>query len=395
MRSNVVEASSNHVGSGRLDYVDGIRALAALYVVAHHIWLTAYPGYPHNDGPSVLGWLLYGHLAVAIFIAVSGFSLAIAPARRAWALRGGSRTFLRRRAWRILPTYWAALALSCIVFGLITPTETGEQVSAKAIVVHSLLLQDVINSPKPNGAFWSIAVEWQIYFLFPLFLLIRRRFGPVTLVVLATAGVIVAQEAATHIHQVHGLLNLTPQFAALCVFGMAAGEVVTREVTPRIHKSMLVFAALLVGVFVVLAAVRGSVWIDTNYFWIDLVVGTAAALVLAALAGGSPARVHAVLARGPLRRTGLFSYSIYCIHLPILWLVWHFGVTKLVTTPGAEFTLLVVLGLPAVLIGSYAFARVFEIPFLTHRSFASVRELLWRPRARTGTAVLGAAPSDG
>jgi peptidoglycan/LPS O-acetylase OafA/YrhL len=167
-------AVTNH--ARRLDYVDGVRALAAMYVVLHHIWITSYPDYPRNSGPMIVGWMLYGHLAVAVFIVVSGFSLSIAPARRDWEL-GGVRKFFRRRAWRILPTYWAALAFSAIVYGLITHAQTGHQITAKALLVHATLLQDIINSPKPNGAFWSIAIEAQIYLLFPLCLLIRRRYG--------------------------------------------------------------------------------------------------------------------------------------------------------------------------------------------------------------------------
>ena len=45
----------------------------------------------------------------------------------------------------------------------------------RACVVHGLLLQDVVGSESPNGALWSIAIEWQIYFVFPLILLLARR----------------------------------------------------------------------------------------------------------------------------------------------------------------------------------------------------------------------------
>ena len=71
-------------GRGRLVGLDGVRGLAALFVVLHHCYLMSYPGYPRNTGPSWLAWLLYGHLAVVVFIALSGFSLAVAPARRGW-----------------------------------------------------------------------------------------------------------------------------------------------------------------------------------------------------------------------------------------------------------------------------------------------------------------------
>ena len=62
---------------GRVEFVDGVRALAALYVVAHHAYITVYPGFPINTGPSVFTPLIYGHFGVAIFMVVSGYSLAL------------------------------------------------------------------------------------------------------------------------------------------------------------------------------------------------------------------------------------------------------------------------------------------------------------------------------
>ncbi|HEY2948957.1 MAG TPA: acyltransferase family protein, partial [Micromonosporaceae bacterium] len=72
----------------RLVGLDGIRGLAALFVMVHHCWLLSYPGYPANTGPAWTGWLLYGHLAVVVFIVLSGFSLAVSPARHDWQLGG-------------------------------------------------------------------------------------------------------------------------------------------------------------------------------------------------------------------------------------------------------------------------------------------------------------------
>ena len=66
----------------RVEWLDSIRGAAALFVVLHHTWLSVWPSYPRTTGPSWLGWLLYGHLAVAVFIVVSGFSLSLAPVRR-------------------------------------------------------------------------------------------------------------------------------------------------------------------------------------------------------------------------------------------------------------------------------------------------------------------------
>src|SRR6266566_9604795 len=106
-----------------------------------HCWLLNFPGFPHNSGPSWLGWLMYGRLPVVFFLALSGFSLAISPARNGWQL-GGVVRFLRRRAWRILPPYWAALALSLIVAWLVVPASHFGPPSHKSILVYGFLVQD-------------------------------------------------------------------------------------------------------------------------------------------------------------------------------------------------------------------------------------------------------------
>ncbi|WNV89190.1 acyltransferase [Umezawaea sp. Da 62-37] len=364
----------------RLSFLDGVRALAALYVVLHHIWFTVYPTYPVNSGPVFLGWLLYGHLAVAVFIVVSGFSLTVAPARRGYRL-GGVARFLRRRAWRILPPYWAALGLSVLVFGLITPELTGRAITLKGVLAHFFLVQDVVDSPKPNGAFWSIAIEWQIYFLFPLVLLLRRRIGPLWMVVVSTAAVVAAQLVGENVGPLDGVLNLTPQFLALFVFGVAAAMVLEEGRTAPRWLGAAGVACF--AVFVVLAVVFGSVWVDRGYFWIDLLVGVGTAAVLAVLAGGGFAPLRAFLASWALSRVGLFSYSVYLVHLPLLWLVDHFLVSVLVADPLARFGLLLVFGTAAVLGGSYLFHRVFERPFMENRSLAEVTAAIRGGRATT------------
>src|SRR6476469_1408524 len=94
--------------------LDGLRGLAALYVVVNHVFLRAFPGYPVDHAPFWAGWFIYGRFAVVVFIVLSGFSLALSPARRGWRL-GGASGFARRRALRILPAYYAALAFSLAV----------------------------------------------------------------------------------------------------------------------------------------------------------------------------------------------------------------------------------------------------------------------------------------
>src|SRR5713226_1647295 len=99
---------------GRVVGLDGIRGLAALFVVLNHIFDRAWPGYPANPAPFWAAWMIYGRFAVVMFIALSGFSLGLGPARSEWRFKSIA-TYAHRRAWRILPPYWAALGFSLVM----------------------------------------------------------------------------------------------------------------------------------------------------------------------------------------------------------------------------------------------------------------------------------------
>src|SRR5215469_8330861 len=68
-------------GPGRVVGLDGIRGLAALYVVLYHVFLRAWPGYPGaNNAPFSAALLSYGRGAVGMFIVLWGFSLGLGAA---------------------------------------------------------------------------------------------------------------------------------------------------------------------------------------------------------------------------------------------------------------------------------------------------------------------------
>src|SRR4051812_15926990 len=183
---------ASEVDAGRrLAGLDGVRGLAALFVVVNHIFLRTFPGYPADHAPLWAAWFIYGRFAVVVFIVLSGFSLALSPARRGWRLDGVGR-FALRRARRILPAYWAALAFSLAVAWLVVAPPGQAVPGTKSVLVNGLLVQNLVGAPSPNRSFWSMAVEVQLYVAFPLLLLMVRRFGAMAMVgavTLVVAGV--------------------------------------------------------------------------------------------------------------------------------------------------------------------------------------------------------------
>src|SRR5690242_5092978 len=213
--SNPVQARP----SNRVAGLDGIRGLAALFVVINHVFLRAFPGYPVDHAPFWAGPFIYGRFAVVVFIVVSGFSLALSPARHSWRLDGVS-AFARRRARRILPAYWAALAFSLAVAWLVVPQPGHGVPDAASVLVNGLLVQNIVAAHSPNAAFWSMAVEAQLYLLFPLLLLMGRRWSAV--VMLATVTVVVAAVGilAPHISRLDAfVIQSPPDLAALFAVG--------------------------------------------------------------------------------------------------------------------------------------------------------------------------------
>ncbi|WP_228121076.1 acyltransferase family protein [Streptomyces fagopyri] len=357
--------------------LDGIRGLAALYVVLFHCWLLTFPGFPRDSGPSWLGWLMYGRLAVVLFLALSGFSLAISAARKGWRL-GSLSGFLRRRAWRILPPYWAALVFSLVVARAVVPASHFGPPTGGSILVYGLVAQDMYTAPTPNGAFWSIGVEAELYLVFPLLLLIRRRLGAVVLLGGVTLLVVARGLTANGALPVEGPNGLTPNLAPVFVAGLVgAGVVVASERVRSLPWHWL--AALAALPVLALVVAKGSVWTVAHYFWVDLAVVPAMTLLLVAVSTGKPRALTKLLSTRPVRSLGNFSYSLYLIHLPIVMVVVRKVAPHYVSPGLPTFWFTLALGLPASVLGAWLFSEVFEMPFKRNRSW---RFMLAEGRAR-------------
>jgi peptidoglycan/LPS O-acetylase OafA/YrhL len=411
----------------RVATLDGLRGLAAAYVMLHHCLLVSFRGFPAVQGPLWLGWLAYGRLAVVLFLTLSGFSLALSPAGRGWHI-GGTVRFLRRRAWRLLPAYWAALALSLAISRWVIPEPHSGRPNLDSVLVYGLMLQDVIRTPSPDLAFWSIAVEAELCLVLPIVVALRHYLGAtltlaavglpvavlglfdphlaaptqsvglaIPLLPVFVVGVIASGVAREPPHRYQSssssslpscALPSCAQLFAVRLFvhgcvrsgwgrgvgsgppGPAPSSSQRRDrhtgtaPVPRSAWTGCAAASMLVGIWLV--GVLGPVWIFQHLYWVDLIASVPFGLLLVALARSMPPiAVH--LLNGTIGRAlGRVSYSLYLVHVPIVVFVSHWISQLDHSAPLHHFMLTVAVAGPLCLITSWVLTVLVEEPAHRH-----------------------------
>ena len=321
----------------RLHFVDGLRGLAMLSVLLYHNWLYGgqwrVPLVVGGRAFNLAACLSYGHIGVNLFLVLSGFCLY-------WPLTRPDRPwptlweFTRRRCRRILPPYYAALLFFWAL--LLLDTVTHRHYHEDATTVHHAVLSLVwhlamLHNLNPsyvlsiNGVFWSLALEFSLYVLFPVLAEGFRRLGP-WLPAAAALGIDLAWRHAVAAQVTLGtppadsfvLNNSLPgrcfEFAAGMTAAWGAARLLRAEEggqCERISRSCL-FLSLASGAAAVGATER---WGGTSLFP-DALWGLSFAALMAAAARSSSA-LHRGLSHPALVRLGIFSYSVYLIHLPL------------------------------------------------------------------------------
>ncbi|HEY5360567.1 MAG TPA: acyltransferase [Streptosporangiaceae bacterium] len=377
---------------GRVVGLDGIRGLAALFVVLNHIFERAWPGYPAGHAPFWAAWMTYGRFAVVMFIALSGFSLGLGAARSGWRFKSIA-TYAHRRAWRILPPYWAALGFSLVMTWFVLAQPGWAPPNGKSVVVYGLLVQDAFSVGSPNRAFWSIAIEAQLYVLLPLLLLLARRVSARAMVGLVAAIVVTIGLLGPHVPLMNSaLVKFTPDLAVLFAVGLLAAGIVTAGQHTR-SRPWAGYALAATVPAIALMVVRGSTWSSLNLFWLDLAWAPAIGCFLAAIATSRPRPVVRFLDSRLPRSLGACSYSLYLTHMPIVIAVSYGLVLGRVATGTPTFFVLAAILLPMTVCFARLFAAVFELPFQRHRGWIALRQAmsarLWQLRRTEPGVVAG------
>jgi peptidoglycan/LPS O-acetylase OafA/YrhL len=330
--------SSNN--GGRMMFLDGLRAVASLYVVLHHcVQIYQDPSVsPRYAYYPFIPWLLRGR-AVAVFMVLSGFCLMLPVAKSAdGRFRDGFWGYLRRRIRRIMPCYYVAVAITLTLIALVPGMKlaTGEfwgralpVFTVGNIASHALLLHwwSPAWAYKINPPLWTLGPEWLLYFIFPALLLpIWRRFG---LVALAISGMVMGfLPHALFRHTAWHFDWTCPWFIGLFAIGMAGAVL---QVSPTLPKGAVTVRRLACGPLAAAALIAGFAVFWEYRVAMDLLFGASTLWVI--LRCGSKPGEHrlgsirtiltGILQSRPLQGVGRFSYSVYLIHGPVLILIYR------------------------------------------------------------------------
>jgi peptidoglycan/LPS O-acetylase OafA/YrhL len=319
--------------------------------------------------------MVYGRFAVIMFIALSGFSLGLGPARSGWRFKSLA-TYAHRRAWRILPPYWAALGFSLVMTWYVLAQPGSPVPNGKSVAVYGLLVQDAFSVGSPNRAFWSIAIEAQLYVLLPLLLLLVRRVSARAMVGLVAAVVVTIGLLGPHVPLMNSaLVKFIPDLAVLFAVGLLAAGIVTAGERTR-SRPWAGYALAATVPVIALMVVKGSTWSNLNLFWLDLAWAPAVGCFLAAIATSRPRPVVRFLDSRLPRSLGSCSYSLYLTHWPIVIAVSYGLVLGRVAAGTPAFFVLAAILLPVTVCFARLFAAAFELPFQRHRGWVALRQAM-------------------
>lgn len=354
--------------SGRLAFIDGLRGIAAFVVIAGHAVALVAPTPPagvdvfHSSPEHLLLWpFRFGQQMVWLFILLSGFALHWSETDRIEQGMGSTPpgVYAARRMWRILPTYYVALAVGLgvvvLLRGLVAdplPQEHTFGLTAGGVLSHLVLLHNLSDGWlfQGNVPLWSIALEAQLYVLFPLLWTAAGRRLPLP----CAAGVLVAAAWAVDRVTGHALFGLAGWFFA----GTVLSGLVRRRRLP--WRPLLAVAAgcVLLGA-TCLSAVPDTVMKGVWVIGFGCLVGALA---------GAPVGGWNLPTRAPVRWLGHRSYSLYAIHFPVLLLTWA-AMSRWGLPHGPAAVVMPAAGVPAALVAAHLVHVFVERP-----SLAKVRE---------------------
>ncbi len=335
--------------------LDGLRAVSILIVFVSHAGLDRVPG----------------GFGVTIFFFLSGY-LITTLLRREYEADGSInlREFYWRRAWRILPPMYVALAFGIIasLLGFTLGDITVPAVTLQALHLsnYAQLIGFSQEIPLGTGIMWSLAIEEHFYLVFPIALIVLFRRRSASGRALALLGVCAAVLVWRMV--LIGLLDVSANRTYLAtdtrVDAILFGCILGLYLNPMVDDVPRPTPKAAAGITFAAVAVIGTSMVFQNDFYRETVRYTIQSLALAPvffLAVQQPTLwFFRVLNVGWVKFVGVLSYSFYLLHhVVVLTFKNHFPDLPIVVA-------MVVTGAISLAL-SYASYRLVEQPALAMR----------------------------
>lgn len=283
-----------------------LRAFAALSIVFHHFALYV----PSSDWAAplkggVLDWLAEYARTTQVFFVVGGYVAAHTLGSRDWTLGHLGRFALQRYCRLGLPCLAVVFAMPAIIGfarGWVDDELLGQPATAKQLVAHVFLLQDILGYEALSAGLWFVGISFQLGVAYALGLVLQQgcgRYGQAAFALLAWGG---AAYALFH-------FNLD-----------AAGDAWALYFWPYFYLGVLVQKAPRLDDKAEFWAFQGLLLLAALFAWRwRLLMAIAVGLLLYVAQRTGWGRLWP--RGGVLTGIGRISYSLFLVHFPVLLLV--------------------------------------------------------------------------
>jgi len=343
----------------RLEFLDGLRGLAALYVAMMHAPLIISPKLiiPELIKP-VLG---YGWTGVELFFIVSGFSLTMTMPSHYKSDRPMVSYAISRLS-RIAPLFYVliihAIAVKWFLHG---ETFDVDKIVKSALFVFNMFPADVGGVV---GASWTIGTEMLFYAAFPLVYLVAKDVW--RSLAIAIGSIIISAAFFRIMAAINGgpetlfhysNVSVITHFSTF-VFGIAAYHAVNALSAYGQRDSL--------GHFLTAAGLAGILWLAMNPYALPLHPGQSPSFFYVLIVVGLGLAPWRIIVNKVTRFYGRICYSVYLWHPPIIFALEPLLHKTKTLGYGDGVTLLICYSivLPAITVAGTASYYLIEIPGL-------------------------------
>jgi peptidoglycan/LPS O-acetylase OafA/YrhL len=304
-------------------------------------------------------------MGVPVFFVVSGFCIHVSFQQQ--GQRWGS--FFIRRFFRIYPAYLAALIFFTSIYMEHYRLNFHSLILRIQLVTHLFLIHNCfpLTNAEINSPFWSLAVEAQLYLLYPALLVLVAKLGwrrsmmilaGCELMIRGMDGLIFTVGATKTIGcQISWILSHSPLgfWFSWALGAYIADAFLKNQPLPFTKTSPILWFALGITAYLV----------KPLYPFRFLLFAVVTAVIASQHLGGARPKVKIpIFSLNVLKNIGLWSYSIYLLHQPLLF-IYFFAIDGVMPEENRSepaSLLLVVVTWLAIIPFSILWYKLFELP---------------------------------